>query len=374
MLGRSDRGKAGIGATPWRLLSLLRAARMYSGDSRTQAVPTSDVSPRASRVTPADDSVTRGSLADAAVVLGAALLAAWWCWHYAAGAVSGWRGDFDQLHAGARAILAGRSPYAEVGPGRAFDWPWPLLYPGPAVALALPLAWLDAVVARSIFAGVSGGVLAAAILWSGHRWRLMAFISQGAVSAFAMGQWSPLMLAIALWPALGWLAMVKPNLGVAMLAGARPRDVRLWSVVAALVLLNVSTVLYPRWPLEWWEVVRNGFGHGTAPLTRPWGWLLLAAVVRWRRADARILLALAVVPQTPALYDGLLFFAFARSRVECVLVSVLTFASHHVWHMAGPYPGGFNANSAAYGAVQVWALFLPALVMVLRRPNRADPT
>jgi hypothetical protein len=337
-----------------------------------QVAGSSDVTPQAGAVTPADDSVTRRSLADAAVVLGAALLAGWWCWHYAAGAVPGWRGDFDIVHAAGRAVLEGRSPYAEVGPGRPFDWPWLMLYPMPAVTLTLPLAWLDAVVARSIFAGVSGGVLAAAILRSGYRWRLMAFVSQGAVSAFAMGQWSPLMLAIALWPALGWLAMVKPNLGVAMLAGARPRDVRLWSVVAALVLLNVSTVLYPRWPLEWWEVVRSGFGHGTSPLLRPWGWLLLAAVARWRRADARILLALAVVPQTPALYDGLLFFAFARSRVECVLVSVLTFASHHVWRAVGPTVGGFNASSAAYGEVQVWVLFLPALVMVLRRPNVAD--
>src|SRR5689334_7519881 len=47
--------------------------------------------------------------------------------------------DFDQVWHAANAFLAGRNPYAEIGPGLAFDWPAPLYYPLPAVLSVVPL-------------------------------------------------------------------------------------------------------------------------------------------------------------------------------------------------------------------------------------------
>ena len=37
--------------------------------------------------------------------------------------------DFDQTWYAARALLAGRNPYAEIGPGLSFDWPQYFYYP-----------------------------------------------------------------------------------------------------------------------------------------------------------------------------------------------------------------------------------------------------
>jgi len=58
------------------------------------------------------------------------------------------RSDVAQVWAGARALLAHRNPYEDVGPGRAFDWPYPLLYPLTAVLTLVPIAplplrWVD---------------------------------------------------------------------------------------------------------------------------------------------------------------------------------------------------------------------------------------
>src|SRR6185312_6391081 len=71
--------------------------------------------------------------------------------------------DFDQLWYGARALLGGRDPYAEVGPGRAFDFPWPLYYPLPALLLVVPLAGMPLLVARAVFVALGAGVVAYAL-------------------------------------------------------------------------------------------------------------------------------------------------------------------------------------------------------------------
>src|SRR4051812_191054 len=48
--------------------------------------------------------------------------------------------DFDQVWFAAHALLAGRNPYFEIGPGLRFDWPAPLYYPLTAAVAVLPLA------------------------------------------------------------------------------------------------------------------------------------------------------------------------------------------------------------------------------------------
>src|SRR5215213_235924 len=48
--------------------------------------------------------------------------------------------DFDQVWVAAQALLSGRNPYVEIGPGLAFDWPAPLYYPLTAAVAVAPLA------------------------------------------------------------------------------------------------------------------------------------------------------------------------------------------------------------------------------------------
>src|SRR5215204_5884832 len=54
------------------------------------------------------------------------------------------RRDFEQVWFAARALLNGTNPYAQVGPGLAFDWPLPLVYPLPAAVISIPFAPLHA--------------------------------------------------------------------------------------------------------------------------------------------------------------------------------------------------------------------------------------
>src|SRR5919107_5901674 len=60
--------------------------------------------------------------------------------------------DFDQVWFAARALFAGRNPYAEIGPGLHFDWPAPLYYPLTAAVAVSPLAMLDRSMAAVGFA------------------------------------------------------------------------------------------------------------------------------------------------------------------------------------------------------------------------------
>ena len=63
--------------------------------------------------------------------------------------------DFNQLWYAARALLSGGSPYAAVGPGRTFDWPFPLFYPLPAVLVAVPFTALTPAGASMLFSGIA---------------------------------------------------------------------------------------------------------------------------------------------------------------------------------------------------------------------------
>lgn len=50
------------------------------------------------------------------------------------------RTDWAQIWYAARALMQGTSPYSVVGPGRLFQWQFPLLNPLPAVVVGTPLA------------------------------------------------------------------------------------------------------------------------------------------------------------------------------------------------------------------------------------------
>src|SRR3954470_17088694 len=80
--------------------------------------------------------VRRGALtASAAVTSG---LLAWLVWSMPQPP----RADVAQGWGGARGARAHRNPYKDVGPGRTFGWPYPLLYPLTAVLTLAPIASL----------------------------------------------------------------------------------------------------------------------------------------------------------------------------------------------------------------------------------------
>jgi hypothetical protein len=270
--------------------------------------------------------------------------------------------DFDQLLAGARALRAGGNPYSAVGPGRAFTWPWPLYYPLPAVLGALPFSYMSLITARATFFGISSALLAFAI--TRESWhRLPVFASAAMMTAAGVVQWSPLVTAAALLPWLGALLAAKPNLGAALWLAAPSRR----AALGAALFLLASLAVQPTWPAEWLAALRDA-PHFRPPLLSLAGPTLLLALLRWRRPEARLLLALACVPQTGALYEVVPLFLIPAGWAGSALLALLTHVAQLVTSRLGPYATYDHYNAVA-AQVKVALIFLPCLAMVLRRPN-----
>lgn len=280
----------------------------------------------------------------------------------------GWPTDFDQFHFAARRLLQGGNPYDDIGPGRAFQWDWPLYYPLPSVLLVMPLAWLPVVAGRVVFATASGAVLGYALSREGL-WRLPVAFSAAFMIAIFRSQWSPLITAAFFLPWAAVFLAAKPNVALPVLAGARS-----WRYAALLVGIGavagaISLVAQPAWPLDWWRALQTKH-YVSAPVLNPGGFLLLLALVRWRRPEARVFAVLACIPQTPSLYDLLLLFLVPRTVRETTLLSLLTTALFAFIVATGPFED-FYRYAYHLERAATWIVWIPVLLMILRRPNVA---
>jgi len=283
----------------------------------------------------------------------------------------GYPADFAFFWLAAKSLLAHGDPYTSIRPGMAgfyFDnW---FVYPLPAAIVVVPLTLFALTPAAMIFSGLSMGVLAYALTrdnW--QRWPIL--MSFPALWAVGSGQWSPLITAAALTPAFGWVAACKPTLGVAAFLHRPSRRF----VLLAAALTAVSFIAMVDWPVRWLAAVqRSPAGNYQAPLLQPGGFLLLLAALRWRRPDARLLLGMACVPQSMLVYDQLPLGLLARTRIQAYVFSL--------WSYLVPFAARFvGAGPTATSKVQTlehlahmvtWAMYLPLLVIVLRRPNVAE--
>jgi hypothetical protein len=274
--------------------------------------------------------------------------------------------DFDQLWQSARALLAGRDPYAAIGPSDPSRFQFPLYYPLTATLVAVPFAPLSFRLARLVFAAMAGGVLGYA--FGQHRpWLWPTFFGVPFMLAARNVQLSPLLTAAILFPWLGWLAAAKPNLGLVMLAGSSSRQAVLILLSGSAALLLLSLALRPDWPWEWREALATG--HHFRPLIlRPGGVIMLMALLRWWDPDARLLLTLALVPQTGLFYDALPACLVARTRMQSAVIALCT-------QIVGVYATSLRAPdfvdaSWKTGTLVLWGALVPPLVVVLRRGVR----
>ena len=278
-----------------------------------------------------------------------------------------WRGDTDQLWFAARALLEGLNPYAEVGPDRAFNMRFGLYYPLPAVLVFTPLALLPVQAARALFVALSTGVLAFAVTRDGW-WRLSMFLSGSMLMTLMSAQWSPLLTAGLYLPALGALFVAKPNVGLAL--GTYYQSGRSVAVAlsGALALVVVSLIVQPGWPRDWLEAVRSA-QHFVPPVRHLGGPLILLALLRWRRPEARMLVAFACVPHTTLVYEAVPLLLVASNLRESLILSALTAV---VWMIPVIFPElatPVSARIAITGDLLVPLLYLPCVLLILRRPN-----
>jgi hypothetical protein len=228
----------------------------------------------------------------------------------------------------------------------------------------VPLAWLPLRVVDPIFVGAGFGLYT----WAVTKRRiltpaLVALVSLPGLMTLQTSQWSMLLTGAALVPIAGTLLIAKPTIGLALFV-AFPR----WkAAIGCSILLILSVILWPRWVLDW-RATFAAAPHVVAPITRLGGPFVLAALMKWKRADARLLLALACVPHTTAPYETVPLFLIPRTWLEAWGLWTLAVLAYVAQWATGPY-----LTQAEYwesGARWiVLLLYLPCLLMVLRRPN-----
>jgi len=265
--------------------------------------------------------------------------------------------DFELIWVGARALISGADPYAVVP---ATGTRYPLYYPLTAIVVGLPFAGLPFALARVLWAALSGAAFAWAALRYG-RGLPAALLSANFLNAVIQGQWSPLLTAAAVLPALSWVLAAKPSIGAALFAAFPSRR----AVIGGLALLAITFALYPTWAVPWVESVRASIHM--SPLRSPGGFILLLALIRWRRPEARLLAALACVPQIIGLYDTLPLFLIPRTRWQGYGLAGLSYiAAFGQVAMVPRHPGmPLETMLAARWPFIFFCLYLPALVMVL---------
>lgn len=280
------------------------------------------------------------------------------------------RSDFGVTWFGAQALLHGGNPYALIGPGLQYDWTWRMMYPVTAMVTAIPLSFLPEILAAFLFVAVSGGLLAYAVTRDG--WcRLPLFLSWPYAVAVSHGQWSPLYTAVACLPSLGWVLAAKPSIGLAIFAASASRRLVISAIIGGLVLTAVSFILLPTWPLEWLSALRTQIRVGL-PVTRLGGVFVLLALLRWRRPEARLLVALACVPQTIDWYETVPLLLIPNTLRQSLIYSVIL----SLGFLLPPYiipHGTEEAMDAQAGLLMIALAYLPATIMVLRRPNEGAP-
>ena len=278
--------------------------------------------------------------------------------------------DFVQPWLAGQLLREGRNPYHEIGPGRPVPHQFHLLYPATAATAAIPFGLVSLRVANAVFVGVGAALLLLALTRTTFRNpQLLVFAAFPMTVAAQTVQWSPLLTAATFFPVLGIVYACKPSVALAYwLAYPNAR-----SLLAAMGFPLVTLLLCPWWPGEWMAQLST-VSHMSAPVTRWGGPLLLLSALRWRRPEARLLLGLSCIPQTPVIYEAVPLFLIVSTLREGVAFLVVTMLLGAV--LPGIPTDSYDDWMTTSGFWMIWLVYLPCLVMVLRRPNvapAADP-
>lgn len=170
-------------------------------------------------------------------------------------------------------------------------------------------------------------------------------------------------------PALAVFFVAKPTIEAALALAGPPGAMRN-AIAGGMVLTLISLAFFPGWPTEWLAMLGSPI-HSSALVMRPGGILVLLALLKWRRPEARLLVAMACVPQTPGWYEMLPLFLIASNFREAAVLALVSSAAGTVQHtqLVQMTEVGFFRQ---LGETMIFAAYLPCLIMVLRRPNDGE--
>ena len=255
-----------------------------------------------------------------------------------------------------QALLAGQNPYDVIRPAGGYPYESWYMYPFTAVLAALPFATLAIKLGGALFTGFGAAVLAYAVSRDGAG-RLWLFLGAPFYVTIGVGQWGPLLMAGVLLTPLAWALTCKPTLGAALFL-YRPRW-RTVFVCAAFGLLALA--VQPTWIRDWLRNAGTVKGHG-APILDAFGWVPALALLRWRKPEARLVGAMAFVPQLLFFYDQLPLMLVARSGRAAFTFAALSWVG---WAFAMRACGGAPHCADPSRPWVMWFVYLPVTLYVL---------
>jgi hypothetical protein len=270
--------------------------------------------------------------------------------------------DFSWPWRAARVLLEGHNPYDVIRTTGPYPFNVGLFYPLPAAVAALPFAPFAPAVGGALFFGLSSGLLAFGLTRNkSDLSKLPLFLSAPFCMAGVLAQWAPLMTAAAVLPALQFLTVCKPNIGLACWT-YRPT---LRGAIAAAAFAGLTLLIVPSWPFDWREALQAAPRY-KGPLFRgATGLILLLGAIAWKRREGRLFLAMSFVPQLSLFYDQLPLWLIPQTAWRSVLLSALSWAAWWQW-----YPSRALTSSVAVAAPWVfWLVYIPALLILIVPPS-----
>jgi len=295
----------------------------------------------------------------AALAVGAGALIGWWSYARLTAYPAMRALDFTYAWRAAGWLLRGESPYARM-PLAPYAEGGLFLYPLTTAVVAAPFAVMPMAVAGTLFFALSTALMVYAVMTRApHLWP--AFLSPAFLLAYYNIQWSPLAFAAALLPALGWLAVAKPNVGLEAFAYA-PRWRNLW-IGGAIAVLTLA--LHPRWPFEWFDALRHQMAPHDPPVLWPLGCVGLIGLARWRTREGRMLAAATLAPAMTLPYDHLLLWLVARTWRDAMALTVTSWCA---WlAVLATAPHDLTRTPEFTQLLLTLGLYIPAAGIVLAR-------
>jgi hypothetical protein len=265
--------------------------------------------------------------------------------------------DFAWPLCAARALVAGQDPY---GIGCLTFRPDGTVWstnPLTTVIAMMPFLPFSVPLATALIFGLSSTLLAWGLLADGDPFKLILFLSLPFRHAYYYGQWSPLIVGLALSPGLLALFPIKPHIGIPAFLTRLTR----MRLIGALVFVGLSLAIMPAWPWRWLALTTAYDGY--IPLLTFPGCFTIVALLLWREPDARYLLLCAIVPQR-GVYDALIPSASLRTRTELLLWTVSGYVIMTIGWDYTQLPGDWTV---------VMATYLPTTVMLFMRKYQKQP-
>jgi hypothetical protein len=262
--------------------------------------------------------------------------------------------DFRWALGAAQDILKGHDPYAYSFSAK--GGPYPLT----AVAFSFPFVWFEPRLAGALFFGTSSGLLAFGLTRDSYA-RLLIFLAFPYWMAMLCVQWSPLIMAAALFPWLFPATLAKPQIGLPILL--THWSWRSLAVCSGFVI--VSLLLMPNWPLRWLSQIGT-WPYYVPMLAFPLGPILALGLWRRDRTEAHLLLLTSLTPQH-WFFDSFILWFIPKTRREILVTCLLSWGAGwwRIFHLP--------RTRAEFGIAAVSWFYLPMLTLILLQEWREKP-